>query len=77
MRVINVTVPVKTDDQEKIVPIEAKVSDGTIDHEGKAYHLVKHAGSGFQYLATPSTVDSLEDDELVTQMDQLATEEGM
>ena len=73
---ISITVPVNTDQGKKIVPIEAKVSDGTIEHEGSDFYLVQHSGSGFRYLADQQTVDNLENSELDRSMDDLATEEG-
>ena len=73
---VKITVPVNTDDGKKIVPIDAKVSDGTIDHDGTEYHLVQHSGSGFRYLADSKTVDSLGNSDLDNAMDDLATEEG-
>tara|TARA_R100000234_G_scaffold87149_1_gene55771 strand:- start:804 stop:1037 length:234 start_codon:yes stop_codon:yes gene_type:complete len=72
---IQIVVPVSTDTGKKIVPIEAKVSDQTIEHDGQQYHLVQH-NSGFRYLADQKTVDSLESSELNTSMDELALEEG-
>ena len=76
MRVIQVTVPVNTDDGKKIVPIEAQVSDDTINHDGTDFHLVQHTGSGFRYLADPKTVGNLENSDLDQAMDDLAAEEG-
>ena len=73
---ISITVPVNTDQGKKIVPIEAKVSEGTIEHEGSDFHLVQHSSSGFRYLADKQTVDNLENSELDRSMDDLATEEG-
>jgi hypothetical protein len=73
---ISITVPVNTDTGKKIVPIEAKVSDGTIEHEGSDFFLIQHSGSGFRYLADQQTVDSLENSELDSAMDELAAEEG-
>ena len=46
-------------------------------YEGTEFFLVKHTGSGHQYLAEQSVVDSIENSELDQQMDDLATEEGM
>ena len=74
---VKITVPVNTDDGKKIVPIDAKVSDGTIDHDGTEYHLVQHSGAGFRYLADSKTVDSLGNSDLDNAMDDLATEEGL
>jgi len=76
MRTIQVVVPVSTDEGKKIVPIEAKVSESTITHEGSEFHLVQHSGSGFRYLADPKTVGNLENSELDQSMDDLAAEEG-
>ena len=73
---VKITVPVNTDEGKKIVPIDAKVSDGTINHEGTEYHLVEHSGSGFRYLADSKTVDSLGNSDLDNAMDDLAAEEG-
>ena len=73
---ISITVPVNTDQGKKIVPIEAKVSEGTIEHEGTDYYLVQHTGSGFRYLADEEMVNNLEHSELDRSMDDLATEEG-
>ena len=76
-KTITTTVPISTDEGQKIVTLEAKVSDETITHEGTEYFLVKHTGSGHRYLAEQSVVDSIENSELDQQMDTLATEEGM
>ena len=76
MRKIQVTVPVNTDDGKKIVPIEAQVSDDTINHDGTEFHLVQHTGSGFRYLADPKTVGNLENSDLDQAMDDLAAGEG-
>ena len=76
MRKIQVTVPVNTDDGKKIVPIEAQVSDDTINHDGTEFHLVQHTGSGFRYLADSKTVGNLENSDLDQAMDDLAAEEG-
>lgn len=76
-KTITTTVPISTDEGQKIVTLEAKVSDETITHEGTEYFLVKHTGSGHRYLAEQSVVDSIENSELDQQMDDLATEEGM
>ena len=76
MKKIQVTVPVNTDDGKKIVPIEAQVSDDTINHDGTEFHLVQHTGSGFRYLADSKTVGNLENSDLAQAMDDLAAEEG-
>ena len=76
MKKIQVTVPVNTDDGKKIVPIEAQVSDDTINHAGTEFHLVQHTGSGFRYLADSKTVGNLENSDLDQAMDDLAAEEG-
>ena len=76
-KTITTTVPISTDEGQKIVTLEAKVSDETITHEGTEYFLVKHTGSGHRYLAEQSVVDSIENSELDQQMQDLATEEGM
>ena len=76
MKKIQVTVPVNTDDGKKIVPIEAQVSDATINHDGTEFHLVQHTGSGFRYLADSKTVGNLENSDLDQAMDDLAAEEG-
>ena len=76
-KTITTTVPISTDEGQKIVTLEAKVSDETITHEGTEYFLVKHTGSGHRYLAEQSVVDSIENSELDQQMNDLATEEGM
>ena len=76
-KTITTTVPISTDEGQKIVTIEAKVSDETITYEGTEFFLVKHTGSGHQYLAEQSVVDSIENSELDQQMNDLATEEGM
>jgi len=76
-KTITTTVPIPTDHGQKIVTIEAKVSEETITYEGTEFFLVKHTGSGHQYLAEQSVVDSIENSELDQQMDDLATEEGM
>ena len=76
MKKIQVTVPVNTDDGKKIVPIEAQVSDDTINHDGTEIHLVQHTGSGFRYLADSKTVGNLENSDLDQAMDDLAAEEG-
>jgi|TARA_R100000656_G_C3856261_1_gene108780 hypothetical protein len=76
MKKIQVTVPVNTDDGKKIVPIEAQVSDDTINHDGTEFHLVQHTGSGFRYLADSKTVGNLENSDLDQAMDDLAAEEG-
>ena len=76
-KTITTTVPISTDEGQKIVTLEAKVSDETITHEGTEYFLVKHTGSGHRYLAEQSVIDSIENSELDQQMDDLATEEGM
>jgi len=76
-KTITTTVPISTDEGQKIVTLEAKVSDETITHEGTEYFLVKHTGSGHRYLAEQSVIDSIENSELDQAMDDLATEEGM
>ena len=76
-RTITTIVPISTDEGEKIIGVEAKVSDETITHEGTEFFLVKHTGSGHRYLAEQSVIDSVENSELDQQMDDLATEEGM
>ena len=76
MKKIQVTVPVNTDDGKKIVPIEAQVSDDTINHDGTEFHLVQHTGSGFRYRADSKTVGNLENSDLDQAMDDLAAEEG-
>jgi len=76
-KTISITVPVNTDNGKKIVPIDAQVSDGTVEHEGSDFFLVKHSTSGFRYLADQRTVDSLENSELDTSMDDLEAAEGM
>jgi len=76
MKTIAIVVPVSTDEGKKIVPIEAQVSDATIEHDGEDYNLVKHTGSGFRYLADAKTVGNLENSELDQAMDDLAAEEG-
>ena len=76
MKKIQVTVPVNTDDGKKIVPIEAQVSDDTINHDGTEFHLVQHTGSGFRYLADPKTVGNLENSDLEGLMNDLEAEEG-
>ena len=76
MRKIQVVVPINTDEGKKIMPIEAMISDATITHEGDEFHLVQHSGSGFRYLADPSTVSSLENSDLDQSMNDLAAEEG-
>ena len=74
---ITVLTPVTTKDgASKIVPCEAKVSDDTIDHDGKQFRVVKHTNSGFQYLTT-ETPDELNGGDLEEKMNDLATEEGM
>tara|TARA_R100000781_G_C4047642_1_gene116330 strand:- start:320 stop:556 length:237 start_codon:yes stop_codon:yes gene_type:complete len=74
---VTVLTPITTDGgANKIVPCEAKVSDETIDHDGKQYRVVKHNNSGFQYLTT-ETADDLNGSELEEKMNDLATEEGM
>jgi hypothetical protein len=76
-KTITTTVPITTEEGQKIVSLEAMVSDETITHEGTEYFLVKHTGSGHRYLAEQSVIDSIENSELDQQMDDLATEEGM
>tara|TARA_R110000824_G_C15066862_1_gene663028 strand:- start:242 stop:478 length:237 start_codon:yes stop_codon:yes gene_type:complete len=73
---VSITVPVTTNEGEKIVPIEAKISDGTITQKGKEYHLVQHSGSGFRYLADAKAVSNLESSDMNESMDALAAEEG-
>ena len=76
-RTIRVVAPVTTEEGKKIVPIEAKVSDGTVNVDGSEYNLVKHQGSGFQYLADAETVSNLENSDATQAMDTLALDEGM
>mgnify|MGYP003117448897 FL=1 len=76
-RTIKVVAPVSTDEGKKIVPIEAKVSDNTVNVDNTEYHLVKHSGSGFQYLADAETVSNLENSDATQAMDTLALDEGM
>ena len=73
---LQITVPVVTPEGEKIVPIEAKVSEGTITKDGKEYNMVQHSGSGFRYLADAKAVSNLESSDLNESMDALAAEEG-
>jgi len=74
---IQITVPVETNEGRKIVPIQASVSEGTVEVDGTHFNLVKHQGSGFKYLADSKTVDSLENSDATDAMNSLELEEGM
>ena len=73
---VTIVVPIEEGNGTKLVAVEAKVSEGTIAHNGEDYHIVKHTNSGFNYLADEALVDELENNELADEMKELMTEEG-
>ena len=56
----------------KLIPVEIEVSTETEAVNGVNYHLVKHTGSGYRFLADSSAVSAIASTgDLSSQMDNL------
>ena len=56
----------------KLIPVEIEVSTETEAVNGVDYHLVKHTGSGYRFLADSSAVSAIASTgDLSSQMDNL------
>ena len=56
----------------KLIPVEIQVSTETEAVNGVNYHLVKHTGSGYRFLADSSAVKAISNTgDLTQQMDSL------
>tara|TARA_Y100001951_G_scaffold74814_1_gene61775 strand:- start:210 stop:449 length:240 start_codon:yes stop_codon:yes gene_type:complete len=45
--------------KQRAIPVDIQVSSETATLKDKQYRLVRHVGSGFQYLATPDAIEDL------------------
>ncbi len=72
---LTIVVPIEEGKGTKLVAVEAKVSEGTINHNGEDYHIVQHNNSKFRYLADATLVDDMESNELGAEMDELMSAE--
>ena len=75
-RKVTIVVPIEEGQGTKLVAVDAKVSEGTISHNGEDYHVVQHTNSKFSYLADADLVEDIESDELSEEMSALMTSEG-
>ena len=75
-REVTIVVPIEEGQGTKLVAVDAKVSEGTINHNGGEYHVVQHTNSKFSYLADADLVEDIESDGLSEEMSELMTSEN-